>query len=140
MGFQGVSIPYNPAVPTPPRSRPTVLLVEDDSATRNLYRDVLKAASLTVITAVDGLEALRRLETERPSVILLDLGLPVLDGRDIARELAARSDTARIPIVVVTGRDHVNLRQGDAAAVLRKPVDPHDLVSAVMLCLRGQSS
>jgi DNA-binding response OmpR family regulator len=140
MGFEEGSIPYNRGVPTVPRSRPAVLLVEDDASTRNLYRDALKSASLSVIAAADGLEALRRLESGRPSVIVLDLGLPVLDGRDIARELAARSDTAQIPIVVVTGREHVNLRQGDAAAVLRKPVDPHDLVSAVMLCLRTQSS
>ena len=115
--------------------RPIVLIVEDDAPTRDLLRTVL-GARFKVITAADGLEALHRLETERPAVIVLDLGLPLLDGRDVARELAAHGDTARIPIVVVTGRDRINLREGDAAAVLRKPVDPEDLLEAVEASLR----
>lgn len=108
--------------------------MEDDAPTRDLLRTVL-GTRFKVITAADGLEALHRLETERPAVVVLDLGLPLLDGRDVARELAAHGDTARIPIVV-TGKDRINLREGDAAAVLRKPVDPEDLLEAVMACLR----
>ena len=113
----------------------SILLVEDDRRTRDLFALRLKAAGLRVTVVGDGLDALRRIEGARPSLIVLDLGLPMLDGRDVQRELSARADTRHIPIVVVTGADPSGLDQSSVACVLRKPVDPDVLVASVVRCL-----
>jgi len=112
-----------------------VLLVEDDSDTRNLYRTRLKAEGFDVVAVGDGVEALRVLDQELPTAIVLDLGLPLLSGRDVAREVASRADTRHIPIVIVTGLDTGDL-VGDVACILRKPIDLDTLVVTVRECVR----
>jgi DNA-binding response OmpR family regulator len=119
--------------------RTTVLIVEDDSALRNLYRTSLKAAGYTVLAVEDGMDALRQVETEPPDAVVLDLQLPRLSGWDVHKELASRRDTRSIPIVVVTGADTPDLNEADFACVLRKPIHPELLVYAIENCLRGGS-
>jgi CheY-like chemotaxis protein len=116
-----------------------VLIVEDDAALRLLYRTSLKAAGYDVIAVEDGVDALRQIELAVPSAVVLDLELPCLNGRDVQKELASRRDTARVPIVVVTGSDIADLDEKDFACVLRKPIHPEVLVYAIENCLRGGS-
>jgi two-component system KDP operon response regulator KdpE len=121
-----------------PRARPkaTILVVEDDPALRSFYRSVLALAGYAVVAVDDGIGALRYLDGDQPTLVVLDLGLPLLSGQDVAREIAAHAETAQIPIVVVTGQsEHLNTK--DFACVLRKPVDVDDLLSAIRRCLRG---
>jgi CheY-like chemotaxis protein len=120
----------------PAPSKPTVLLVEDDGPLRDLFRTALLSAGYAVVAVDDGLAALHRTEQQPPDVVVLDLSLPRLDGRDVQRELAARPDTSRIPIIVVTGSDTSDLSSTDFAAVLRKPVHPESMVLAVANALR----
>ena len=115
---------------------PPVLVVEDDPVTRELYGVALKTAGFNVRTARDGLEALIAVEEERPSAIVLDLGLPRLNGSDLRKELASRADTRTIPVVVVTGSDTAAHDVDGVECVLRKPVDPEALVKALARCLR----
>jgi DNA-binding response OmpR family regulator len=119
----------------PPSLHTTVLVVEDDPGLRSFYRSVLTLQGYTVISAGDGIDALRRVEEYQPSAIVLDLGLPMLSGRDVGRELAAHVDVAQIPIVVVTG-DARGLNPADFACVLRKPVTADALIAAVDDCLK----
>ena len=114
----------------------TVLVVEDDPELRALYRTALMLAGYAVIAVADGLDALRRIDDERPEAMVLDLGLPFISGQDVQRELASRTETRDIPIVVVTGSDTGNLDHRDFACIFRKPVEPQSLVSAVADCLR----
>ena len=114
----------------------TVLVVEDDSVLREFYRTTLTAAGYTVVAVEDGLDALRRIDHQAPQAIVLDLSLPRVDGRDVSRELKARPDTRRIPVIVVSGTDMKDLNEKDFACVLRKPVDPDALVDAIEHCLR----
>jgi two-component system response regulator MprA len=117
------------------RPKTTILVVEDDPELRGLYRTALALEGYAVTTAEDGIAALHQIEASAPSLVVLDLALPRLGGRDVGREMAAHVETAGIPIVVVTG-DAGNLNPEDVACVLRKPIDLNDLLEAVRRCLR----
>ena len=119
------------------RRRGSILVIEDDRDTRDLFTTSLKAAGFHVIAVSDGVEALRALDTATPALIVLDLGLPRLSGRDVAREIAARADTRAVPVVVVTGLDADGLPATVPMTVLRKPIDPELLVRTVERRLRG---
>ena len=119
------------------RSSVVVLVVEDDRSTRELHRDALSHAGYSVVAVEDGVDALRYLERHTPSAVVLDLGLPRLTGQDLHREMAAHEETGRIPVVVVTGQSGP-INERDFARVLRKPIDPDQLVVAVENCLRNR--
>ena len=117
--------------------KPTVLVIEDDQPFRIMLRNALQAAGFTVVAVEDGLSALQRIEAEPPQVVVLDLALPRLSGRDVYRELAARPETSQIPVVVVSGADDMDdLNPSEFAGVLRKPVQPEAVVEAVESGLR----
>lgn len=81
-----------------------VLVVDDDDSVRELLEFALKREGFRSETAVDGEAALRRIRERRPDAILLDMMLPKLGGYEVLRELQTDGDTAKIPIVVITGR------------------------------------
>ena len=116
--------------------RKYVLVVEDDPGLRELYRSALNGAGFAVVAVEDGLHALHRIELNAPAVLVLDLELPRLAGRDVHREVRARPETAELPIIVVTGTDTSDLELDDFACVLRKPVTVEALIAAVQRCLR----
>jgi DNA-binding response OmpR family regulator len=113
-----------------------VLVVEDDPQLRDMYRIALRAAGYAVVAVEDGADALRQIEQALPALVVLDLGLPRLDGRDVHSELKARPDTRDIPVVVVTGADINEIDASDFACILRKPCDADRLILAVEQCLR----
>lgn len=101
----------------------TVLVVEDSKLLRADREHVLKGAGYLVITAGDGVEALRVAREGNPDVILLDMLLPRLDGPSVLRALKADPLTANVPVVVVTGlsvRNQEKLIHDGAAAFLEK--------------------
>ena len=81
---------------------PTILVVDDEPKITQLVRDYLERAGFAVRTARDGTEALMRARTDRPDLVILDLGLPKLDGLDVTRQL--RRDSS-VPIIMLTARD-----------------------------------
>ena len=115
----------------PAPSTTVVLLVEDDAPTRDLYRAAFRRAGFAVTAVDDGLAALHWIEAERPDVVVLDMGLPRLGGRDVLRELRANPGTRTIPIVIVTGTDVADLNERAGVPVLTKPVDPDVLVQTI---------
>jgi CheY-like chemotaxis protein len=121
----------------PAAHKPSVLVVEDDRSLREFYRTTLRSAGYEVGAVEDGTDALRRMEDWTPDVLVLDLGLPQMDGRDLHYELRSRRETRRIPIVIVSGTDTSDLNQAEFAAVLQKPVLPEVLLQAVEDALRG---
>jgi DNA-binding response OmpR family regulator len=110
-------------------------VVEDDAQLRLLYRRALQLDGFHVVSVGDGVDALRHIDDARPDVVVLDLGLPRLGGRDVHREVTGRVATRDIPIVVVTGSEAPDLDPRDFACILRKPVNIESLVSAVRRCL-----
>jgi len=84
---------------------PTVLVVEDDLATREMLRASLEREHFTVVEAGNGVEALEQLATVRPALILLDLMMPEMDGFQFTREVRAHPEWRGIPILVMTAKD-----------------------------------
>ena len=101
----------------------TILIVEDDENLRRMFRMALHLAGFEVLEAGDGLTALHLLDTyPPPSLVLLDLGLPVIGGRVVRDELLAHAHLRDVPVVVVTGLpgSHTDMQ---AKCALHKPVD-----------------
>ena len=119
------------------QERPTVLVVEDDRASRELYEYALRLAGFDVLLATDGLGALRMLEHELPDAIVLDLDLPWISGIDVQQEIVSHAETSTIPIIVVTGTEWSP--RSPVYALLRKPVTVHQIVETVRRAI-GESS
>lgn len=113
----------------------TVLVVEDERDIRELLRRYLERAGLAVRAAATGAEALRKFEDARPALVLLDLGLPDIDGSEILAR--ARPD---VPVIVLTARGAVTDRiaglQAGADDYITKPFSPTEVVLRVKAVLR----
>jgi CheY-like chemotaxis protein len=126
-----------PVVAHPPRA----LLVDDDGVVRTLARAVLEKQGFEVAEASDGESALQRLAEGTPAdVVVLDLDMPRLGGRDVLRRLRAEVATAGLPVVVLTGSEseglEVELMEEGADDYVRKPIDPPRFVARVRAALR----
>jgi CheY-like chemotaxis protein len=80
-----------------------ILVVEDDASVREMLVRRLGRSGFQVIAAINGVQAIAIAQTERPKLILLDLGLPILDGWQTAERLRANPETCAIPIIVLSG-------------------------------------
>jgi DNA-binding response OmpR family regulator len=105
-----------------------VLLIEDDAAKRLLVREALEGAGIALVEAADGQVGLDLARSEQPDLVLLDVGLPVLDGWQVARELLDGATSYRIPLVFLSARTtrddrERGLRLG-ARDYITKPFDP----------------
>jgi DNA-binding response OmpR family regulator len=117
-----------------------VLIVEDDMQIARNLRDYLEVAGFEVTAVGDGSVALASARGDRPDLVVLDLGLPGVDGLDVARELRRSSS---VPIVMLTARGEesdrvVGLELG-ADDYLVKPFSPKELVARVRAVLRRTS-
>jgi len=115
----------------------TVMVVDDEPKIVQLARDYLEHAGFAVVVAHDGKAALATARAQKPDLVVLDLGLPVLDGLDVARTLRGESN---VPIVMLTGRSEesdklVGLELG-ADDYVTKPFSPKELVARVRAVLR----
>ncbi|HKC59154.1 MAG TPA: response regulator [Myxococcales bacterium] len=112
---------------------PLVLLVEDNADTREMYASFFGSEGFRVLEAGDGLQALCQLAGERPDVMLLDLGLPRLNGVQLLRVIRQQPRLADLPVVVVSGQLELLNAADDIAAdvVCPKPCEPEDLMRVV---------
>jgi DNA-binding response OmpR family regulator len=85
-------------------SQGCILVADDDTELQTLVARLAAAHGYTVIQALDGERALAEIALRRPDLILLDLMMPRLDGRDVLRRLKADPDTATIPVIVYSAR------------------------------------
>jgi DNA-binding response OmpR family regulator len=118
-----------------------ILIVDDEPKIVRLVADYLENAGFGVTTARSGDEALMRARTEGPDLVVLDLGLPGLDGLDVTRTL--RRD-GELPIIILTARDDetdriIGLELG-ADDYVTKPFSPRELVARVRAVLRRHGS
>ena len=113
-----------------------ILIVEDDVPLRTMWRTALRLEGFDVVEAGDGIEALRLIELSPPDLVLLDLGLPHVDGISVRQDLAAQVFSRNIPIVVVTGSTQ-DLSYLDVNCVLRKPVTVDQIVRVVQRCIQS---
>lgn len=122
------------------QSGATVAIVEDDENTREVFRTILEHRGHRVVEAPDGPAGLTLVRHEMPDLVLLDLGLPGMDGKAVASELKSDPRTASVPIIVVTAavqRDTRDWALGlGCEDFLEKPVELRTLTAAVERCLR----
>jgi DNA-binding response OmpR family regulator len=115
----------------------TVLVVEDEPQIAQIVRDYLQHAGFVVVTAADGAEAITLAGERRPDLVVLDLGLPRLDGLEVARRLRRDTD---IPIIMLTARveesDRLTGLEVGADDYVTKPFSPRELVARVRAVLR----
>jgi DNA-binding response OmpR family regulator len=119
------------------RSMTSVLVVEDEPVVREVVVRYLRNAGYTTSEAADGLEAQRMLEAETPSLVILDVMLPGIDGLELCRWLRARDS---VPIIMLTARGEeadriVGLELG-ADDYVTKPFSPRELVARARSVLR----
>jgi putative two-component system response regulator len=114
---------------------PSVVVAEDDVATRALLRVVLERAGYAVHLVENGSDALDEILRRPPDVALLDIGMPGLDGLEVTRRLRAVSTTALLPIILVTARgrleDKIAGLDAGASDFVTKPFDPAELLARV---------
>jgi CheY-like chemotaxis protein len=112
-------------------SRP-ILVVDDDTDIRDFVVAVLRDEGYPVRAAANGKEALAQTERARPSLVLLDIHMPILDGEGFAAELHARGFDPPIVVMSATGRTPKQLIAAvGASGALEKPVEIADLLIAV---------
>ncbi|MEO6420890.1 MAG: response regulator [Polyangiaceae bacterium] len=115
-------------------ARRSVMVVDDDEDIREIIAIILSTRGIETILACDGLDALELVRANGPpALILLDLMMPRMDGKELARELRADPETAHTPIVVMSGNSEA---RATAAAIgdcawLPKPVGLEDLLAVV---------
>ena len=114
-----------------------ILVVDDEPKTLKLVRDYLERAGYGVRVAADGKSALALARLEKPDMVILDLGLPQMDGLDVTRELRKVSN---VPVIMLTGRSEesdklIGLELG-ADDYLTKPFSPKELVARVRVLFR----
>jgi DNA-binding response OmpR family regulator len=114
---------------------PKVLVVDDDRAIQQLLEVNLELDGYDVAKAVDGAEALEMVASFAPDIVLLDVMMPRMDGREVCKRLKADPKTAALPIVFLSARAQemdvsLGLELG-AAAYLTKPFEPQDLLDTV---------
>ncbi|HXM69160.1 MAG TPA: response regulator [Candidatus Acidoferrum sp.] len=97
----------------------TVLIAEDNPTNRELLRELLEIRGYTVAEACNGQEALAMVEQEPPDILLLDIGMPVLDGFAVVRKLRENPRFASLPVVAVTAY----AMQGDSEKIMNSGFD-----------------
>lgn len=123
------------------RGAPAVLLVEDNETIRDAFSILLEESGYAVLQADRGAAGIEIAREKSPDLILLDLGLPDMDGLEVARTLSRDSETREIPIVALTGRaletdQEVCLAAG-CSAYLTKPIDTTQLLDLLPRFLTG---
>src|SRR5579883_3426786 len=117
-----------------PGGRPLVLIIEDERDTADSLAALLRLEGFDVEVAYTGADGLRATEQAAPDVVLLDLGLPGMDGYEVAARLRARADD-RLPIVALTGYATAAHRRLSAEVGidlhLAKPADPGRLLQVL---------
>lgn len=106
-----------------------ILVVDDESNMRLLIRMILESAGYEVVEAAHGAAALERVKESRLDLVVTDVMMPVMSGRELVERLRADPGTASIPIVAVSANSSSVANSADV--VLGKPFDPHALLSAV---------
>ncbi len=112
-----------------------VLVADDDEGLRQLMRMVLRHEGFEVIEAVNGLEALARAQDCDPTVILLDVMMPGMDGLAVCRNLKSDQRFDGVPVIFVTAIDDIKQRNASrelgADDYIKKPIGPRELVARV---------
>jgi DNA-binding response OmpR family regulator len=121
------------------RVKRRVLLADDDPGLRRLIGTTLGTDDFDLLQAVDGEEALRIAQQQRPALVLLDVNMPKLDGFEVCRQIKGQPETSGIKVVMLTARgadvDRARGREAGADDYFIKPFSPVQLLNKVYALL-----
>lgn len=121
-----------------------ILLVEDNPVNAKLATVILRSQGHTVEAVTDAVGARQMLQVQRPDLILMDLGLPGVDGYALTREIRRRPETASIPVLAVTSfamkGDELKAREAGCSGYLTKPINRLELLAEVRRLLGGSTA
>ena len=114
-----------------------VLVADDEAQIRNILSIYLKKAGFEVVEAADGAEALVKVQSDKPDIIVLDIMMPVMDGLEVCKQVRKISD---IPIIMLTAKDEDDDRilglEIGADDYITKPFNTREVVARVNAVLR----
>ena len=115
-------------------ARKTILVIEDQEFNRDLLVQILED-HYAVIVAVDGADGVTRAVEQRPDLILMDFGMPVMDGWEATRTIKAQPALCHIPIIAITSHamvgDEEKARQAGCDDYMAKPIDEDELMAKI---------
>ncbi len=115
-------------------TRKKILVVDDTEFNRELLAQLLEE-EYDLVMAEDGAEALEKIEQEKPDLVLMDLGLPVMDGWEATRRIKAQEAHKHIPVIAVTSHamigEESKARDAGCDAYLPKPIDEEELFEKI---------
>jgi len=121
----------------------TVLIVDDEKSLRDALEMTFSREGYQILKAADGPEGLEKARTSVPDVVLLDVMMPKLDGREVCRRIKGDPSTAAIPVIFLSARaQDMDVNSGlelGASAYITKPFDPVDLLQTVEKVLAGET-
>jgi CheY-like chemotaxis protein len=115
----------------------TILVVEDNPDERRIFSEYLRFVGVRILEAADGDQGLRRAREHHPTLILLDLSMPVMDGWTVIRELKRDRETAPIPVLAITAHHmpYARLEAVGFCGYLEKPLAPYRVLEEVERCI-----
>ena len=123
---------------------PSILIIDDDVILLDLLSAHLSNGGLQVSVAPDAAIALRKVIENPPDLIILDIGLPYMDGMEVLAALKSDPTSRRIPVIVLTGHEdnaeYVQARNLGAEGYLHKPVDREKLINEIFSHLARQAA
>ncbi len=121
-----------------------VLIAEDEEDVRDVMEMFLDSQGYEVETAYDGLDALDRIRTWGPDVVLMDIMMPVMDGIEVCRQVKADEATKNIPIIMVSAaakrEKEAEAREAGANGYILKPYEPAELTEIIEKCMADGGS
>ena len=113
----------------------TILVVDDEYALAEILTDLLQAEGYRVVSAANGKDGLERWKTERPDLVLTDLMMPIVDGRELVRSARALPDFASTPVILMSATTRA-VAMADAtlgiSVFVRKPFQWEPLLAAIV--------
>lgn len=121
-----------------------LLIIEDDALMSRLYQKIFKFEGYNVQTASDGLDGLEKIRKEKPTIILLDIMMPRMNGLQVLEKLKADPDTKNIPVVVLTNlageKDaEVALSKGAIKYIIKSEYEPKQIAAMVKEILQAST-
>lgn len=117
----------------------TILVVDDFASVRFYHETLLRQAGYATVPARDGAEAMASLEKSPVALVLLDLLMPKMNGREFLARIRAMSNYAALPVLLITSETRVegsDLQPSENCGVLTKPILPQDLIKEVRRLLK----
>jgi two-component system cell cycle response regulator DivK len=121
-----------------------ILIAEDNASNRYLANYLLKDAGFTVLTAINGSDALRLALAEHPDLILMDIQMPEMDGYEATKRIRSDPRLASIPIVAVTSyamtSDRAKALEMGFVGYIEKPIQPQTFVAEISRFIPGKAA